>query len=317
MNRIEQLGPMPRQAERVRRRCARSAALSAFVALIAFLGAAPTIAAAPLTGLVTLVDGEPFTLIRDYHLLTATRGAVLNGGDIIETGAKNLLILEFQNNTVIGVGPSSRVYLLPRADTATLILLRGWLKADIHSHGSSNLFSALGPRLGASTRSGAFVLHVKDTGDELFHEAGAMTLVIREEGRSGVTRETKANQYIAREGRGAVTAQPRPAAQFVDGLPVAFRDPLPGTLSERLKGGTVEPKLVREVSYDDVQPWLAMPRDWRGGFITRFRPRLRDAAFFSALDAHMGSHPEWYLILHPPPPPEENADAAATNARPH
>jgi hypothetical protein len=321
MNRIEQLRRMPRQANRVSSRCARSVGLSALVALVAFLGVAPTIAAAPLTGLVTLADGEPFTLIRDYHLLTGTKGAVLNSGDIIETDAKNLMFIEFQNNAVIGVGPSSRLYLLPRADTATLVLLRGWIKADIHSRASPNLFSVLGPRLGASTRGGTFVMRVKDTGDELFHEDGAMTLVIREEGRSGVPRETKVNQYLVREGRGAVTAQPRPAAQFVDGLPVAFRDPLPAALSERLKGRTVEPKAVREVSYDDVQAWLAMPRDWRSGFVTRFRPRLRDATFCSAVDAHMANHPEWYPILHPPPPPEDNpeaaAAAAAASARPH
>jgi hypothetical protein len=314
MNRIEQLRRMPRPAERVSRRCARSVALAALVAL---LGAAPTIAAAPLTGLVTLADGEPFTLIRDYHLLTGTRGAVLNAGDIIETDSKNLLLIEFQNNAVIAVGPLSRVYLLPRTDAATLVLLRGWLKADVHPHGNPGLFSAVGPRLGASTRTGVFVLHVKDSEDELFHEDGAMTLLIREEGKKDSARETKVNQYFAREGHGPVMPQPRPAAQFVDALPVVFRDPLPGTLSERLKGRTVEPKPVREVSYDDVQPWLAMPRDWRSGFITRFRPRLRDAAFFSAMDAHMGSHPEWYLILHPPPPPEDSADAKAASVRPH
>jgi hypothetical protein len=34
--------------------------------------------------------------------------------------------------------------------------------------------------------------------------------------------------------------------------------------------------------------------------VRRFRPRLKDPAFFQALDAQMTTHPEWAPILHPP-----------------
>jgi hypothetical protein len=318
MNLIEQPGLKAREQARAAR---RRALILAPAALAALIGAHAAIAGTPLTGVVTLVEGEPFTLIRDYHLLTGTRGAALSAGDIVETDAKNLLMIEFQQNTVVAVGPSSRLYLLPRADAPTLVLLRGWLKADYHPHGGSTVFSALGQRLGASTRGGTFVLHAKDTADELFHEDGVMTLLLRDEAKTSATKDTKINQFFVREGRAAVAIQPRPASQFVDGMPAAFRDPLPTNLSARLNGKTAEPKPVRDVSYEDVQLWLAMPRDWRGGFVTRFRPRLKDTAFFSAMDAHMGSHPEWYLILHPPPPEEDNPTAATTNSeskpRPH
>jgi hypothetical protein len=98
-------------------------------------------------------------------------------------------------------------------------------------------------------------------------------------------------------------------------MPVQFRDPLP----EGPVGGAVvkvtEPKLIRDVSYADVADWLTIPREWRTGFIRRFRGRLKDRAFFSAMDAHLSSHPEWTLILHPPPPPDE-ADAGPDARKP-
>jgi len=118
-----------------------------------------------------------------------------------------------------------------------------------------------------------------------------------------------------REERADVVSQPRPSSEFVAKMPVPFRDPLPENASAKLKK-TTTPQFVREVSYADVQQWLNMPRDWRAGFVGRFRGRLKDPAFFAAMDASMGQHPEWQPILHPPPPPEENA-SLPTRSTPH
>jgi hypothetical protein len=98
-------------------------------------------------------------------------------------------------------------------------------------------------------------------------------------------------------------------------MPIPFRDPLPERASSRLKN-RVDPVLVRVVSYGDVQQWLAIPRDWRAGFIPRFRSRIKDPIFFAAMDAHMAQHPEWQEVLHPPPPQEPPPPAAA-RASPH
>lgn len=275
--------------------------------------AAPAFVAAQPAGIVTLADGEPFTLIRGSHLMAGTRGATLNPGDMLETDSNNLVFIEFQNDAVIAVGPSSRLYLLPRAALPTFVLLRGWLKADIHTHGNASAFWLIGTRLGGGSRNSTLVLHARDGADELFQETGTMTLLLRDEARTNAARESRVSQFFVRDQRGNVATEPRPAAQFVASMPVAFRDPLPESLSARLDGKKVEPKLLREVTYDDVQIWLAMPRDWRAGFTTRFQPRLRDSAFISALDTHMADHPEWYLILHPPPPEEINPAAVATD----
>ena len=82
-----------------------------------------------------------------------------------------------------------------------------------------------------------------------------------------------------------------------------FRDPLPvyAKLPE-----PVPPHVVRAVSYSDVESWLTIPRQWRGSFVGRFRARLKDPAFFAAMDAHLALLPEWQRILHPPPEPESN-----------
>jgi hypothetical protein len=97
-------------------------------------------------------------------------------------------------------------------------------------------------------------------------------------------------------------------------LPVAFRDPLPAfaKLPEPLP-----PQRLRAVTYGDVQNWLTMPREWRGGFIARFRGRLKDPAFFAAMDAHQALFPEWGPILHPPPAadPERARDEPRPKAR--
>jgi hypothetical protein len=148
------------------------------------------------------------------------------------------------------------------------------------------------------------LLYVDERSDSVFDEQGTATLLLRDEAATRTGKETQANQFFVREERADVVSQPRPSPDFVATMPVPFRDPLPEQASAKLKK-TVAPQFVREVNYSDVQQWLNMPRDWRAGFIGRFRGRLKDPAFFAAMDASMAQHPEWQLILHPPPPEED------------
>ena len=62
----------------------------------------------------------------------------------------------------------------------------------------------------------------------------------------------------------------------------------------------VPPRALRAVNYSDIESWLTIPRQWRGSFVGRFRGRLKDPAFFAAMDAHQALLPEWKPILHPP-----------------
>jgi hypothetical protein len=270
--------------------------------VVSFAWARP--AAGPeFTGLVGLLDGEPFTLIRGDNVATGTAGVTVVSGDILETQPGNFLVIEARGGNLVAIGPASQVYFLPHADINTLVVLKGWVKVDVRATSKADGLRILGTRLGVQAQKAVVLLRADARSDSIFAETGSGTLLLRDDAATRVDKEIQPNQFLAREDKQAVVSQPRPAPDFVANMPVPFRDPLPDHASAKLKKA-MEPKAVREVSYADVQPWLTLPRDWRGGFIPRFRGRLKDQAFFAAMDAHLSQYPEWTPILHPPPPPD-------------
>jgi len=231
---------------RTSRRGARFRGIALFAALAWVCSASGKPAPATFGGVVSIADGEPFTLVRGTSVNTATKGVMLAAGDIIATGPGAFLAVEMQGGNLVGIGPNTQLYLMQRSgtDSPTLVVLKGWVKADIRSGPKGLPLRLTGTRLGIQSHQAVVLLYVDD--------------------------------------------------------------PLPENASSKLKKNP-PPQFVREVNYSDVQQWLNMPRDWRAGFIPRFRGRLKDPAFFAAMDASMAQHPEWQPILHPPPPPEEDA----------
>jgi hypothetical protein len=290
-----------KQFSAAQRRRSRQIAVLVF-ALWAYLADARA-PAVEIRGLVSIADGEPFTIIRGDSLWTGSRGATLVAGDLIETGSGAFLVVEMQGGSLVGIGPSSQVYFLQRADVATLVVLKGWVKADTRAKANSGAMRVVGTRLGIQGQQAVVLLNASEQSDEVFDEQGAATLLLRDRAATRMDKETKPNQFFSRQDRAGVILQPHPSADFVATMPIAFRDALPEKASASLKK-PAEPKWVRNVTYSDLQPWLTMPGDWRAGFIGRFRGRLKDPAFFSALDAHLALHPEWVSILHPRPRPQ-------------
>ncbi len=47
-------------------------------------------------GLVSIADGDPFTIVRGDTLLSGSKGVTLLGGDIVETGPGAFLAIESQ-----------------------------------------------------------------------------------------------------------------------------------------------------------------------------------------------------------------------------
>jgi len=303
---------MFRQVTASRRGCRHFRTHLTFAALL-WVGAVDGKPAAPsFGGVVSIADGEPFTIVRGTSLNTATKGVTLVAGDMVGTAAGAFLVVEMQGGNLLGIGPSTQIYFMQRsaADTPTLVVLKGWVKADIPTGSKSPPVRVLGTRLGIQSHQGVMLLYVDERSDSIFDEQGSGTLLLRDEAATRTGKETAPNQFFVRQERGDVISQPRPSPEFVAAMPIPFHDPLPENASARLKK-TTTPQFVREVSYADVQQWLNMPRDWRAGFIPRFRGRLKDRAFFAAMDATMAQHPEWQPILHPPPPPEEDVRAPA------
>jgi len=268
-----------------------------------------------LGGVVSIADGGPFTIVRGTSLNTATKGVTLAAGDMVATGSEAFLTVEMPGGSLVGIGPSTQIYLMQRtaSDTPTLVVLKGWVKADIRTGPKSAPLRLTGTRLGAQSHQAVVLLYVDERSDSVFDEQGTATLLLRDEAATRTGKETQANQFFMREEHTDVVSQPRPSPEFVAKMPVPFRDPLPEQASANLKK-TVTPQFVREVNYSDVQQWLNMPRDWRGGFIGRFRGRLKDPAFFAAMDGSMAQHSEWQPILHPPPPPDEDAQISDQSA---
>jgi hypothetical protein len=264
---------------------------------------------------VSVADGEPFTIIRGTSLNTASKGVTLAAGDLVATGVGAFLVVELQGGDLLGIGPSTQVYFMQRtaSDNPTLVVLKGWVKADIRDASRSAPARVLGTRLGIQSHQAVGLLYTDERSDSVFDEQGSATLLLRDETVTHTGKETAANQFFVRQERADVVSQPRPSTEFIGNMPIPFRDPLPEHASAKLKKPAA-PQFVREVTYSDVQQWLNMPRDWRAGFIGRFRGRLKDPAFFAAMDASMAQHPEWQPILHPPPPPDEEARAATRPA---
>ena len=249
---------------------------------------------AGFAGLVSVADGEPFTIVRHDTLMTGSKGAPLLAGDLVETGPRALLVVAGSEGNLIGLGPSTDVYFIERAEVTTLFVLKGWVKADVKSGPPIRI---LGTRLGIQGHEAVMLFSADERSNAVFAEQGATTIVLPEAAATRVGKETGANHFFRREDWLDVVPQLSPPVEFLDKMPAAFRDPLPRFIE---LPETVPPRVVRSVSYSDIRTWLTIPREWRGGFIERFRGRLKDPAFFAAMDAHQALFPEWKPILHPP-----------------
>jgi hypothetical protein len=270
---------------------------------------------------VTLVEGA-LQVVRGAAVLQAAEGVRLRQGDILESPAAGFIQLEFVGGTIVALGPSSRAYLLShpaarggatageKTSAAEMVLLSGWLKGETPKTGTYRYDT---PLLAASTRDGTVLAHASAEGVEIFVESGSAEIgEISPEGNWRAAGTARAGQFFTRRAGKSVTTQARPTPAFVESMPPSFRDTLPSRVS-RFAEKRVEPKRDHEVTYSEIQPWLTIGHTWRKGFVRRFQPRLKDAAFRNALDAHMNMHPEWDPVVHPE---KYEPKAAPANSKP-
>jgi hypothetical protein len=251
------------------------------------------------SGLVSFADGGAFSIVRGDTLMSGSKGVTLLTGDIVETGPGAFVVIQAPGGDLFGIGPSTGIYFVEREEITTLFVLRGWVKVDVRS-GPLRL---TGTRLGIQGHQAVMLLHADEHLNEAFDEQGSTTLLPAGDDARPIGKETGPNRFFLRGEQLEVVSQASPSAEFVATMPAPFRDPLPAyaKLPE-----SIPPRVVRAVSYTDIDNWLTIPREWRGSFVGRFRSRLKDPAFFAAMDAHQAVLPEWKRILHPPPEPESN-----------
>jgi hypothetical protein len=205
--------------------------------------------AAPTSG-ISFAEA-PVRLVRDTSMFTAVRGARLQNGDLIETGA-SAIQLEGMGGATVAIGPGSRAYFKIAGSTVEITLLSGWLKVQAGA--------------APSTTINAGTLRVNPEGSSLiFNAAPGKTAVFVETGAPSVAeiqgakqlRATKLarEQYAMRTTKEALKVLPRPPKEFLSGMPPAFFDQL---VPVSFKGAAPAPKLERPAVFaSDVAPWLA------------------------------------------------------------
>jgi hypothetical protein len=248
-------------------------------------------------GTVTLLEGS-LRVIRGTAVWWGAEGVRLHRGDIVESSGAGFVQLEMLGGAVVALGPSTRVLFLSHAaKTTELVVLGGWLKGEIGANAGA--YRCASPLLAATTSSGTILLHASGDAADVFVESGSAGISsVSPEGYLGHPSGAKAGQFFSRRAGQAVATTPRPNPAFVEAMPRQFRDTLPSRLV-RFSGKPLEPRRDHEVTYPEIQPWLTMGQAWRKGFVERFQPRLKDAEFRKALEAHLHEYPEWDPILHP------------------
>jgi hypothetical protein len=109
-----------------------------------------------------------------------------------------------------------------------------------------------------------------------------------------------------------------PSKAFVADMPRDFRDSLP-PLAAKFGDRPVQLTPAGDFGYADIERWLKAEPSVRRPLMSRWRPKVREPAFRSALIANLSAHPEWDPILFPEKylpknPPVARAALAPTRA---
>jgi hypothetical protein len=283
-------------------------------------GVAPSVAtAAELPAIVTLLEG-PAALLRGTSRYAVAEGVRLQSGDIVEVAEKAVAQVEFADGMALSLGPGSRLYaavFAPRGakggSITELYLMGGWAK--VTSAKNTSPFRVVTPVFGIAAEEVTGVVHVGEAEGELFVETGELRLA---EGFVKATPASplrlKGGEFYTRKAEQRGTVQPRPTPAFVGGMPKSFMDNLPSRLG-KWKEREVQPRLVGDLAYGDIELWLKAPPEIRKAVMKPFTAKAQDPAFRAALVANLKFHPEWDRILFPekyrPKPPPEQAEAQA------
>ena len=271
----------------------------------------PALVLAQEAGTFTLVEGAP-RIIRGTAVLRGVEGMRFQTGDIIETSSPGFLQADFASGAVVAIGPGTRVWVRSaggKSDTrADLVLMSGWLKGESPANGGAYHYGS--PLLSATAKGGSIILHSASAGADIYIETG--TAAIFE--AAGRGQPAKAGQFFTRRPPKHVVVGNRPDGEFLASMPQPFRDTLPSRLSHFAGKKAVEPKLDRDVTYADVEPWLKLGAG-RRTFEQRFQSRLRDADFRKAVEPHLAEYPEWDRVLHPEKYQQDSPAAPTESAK--
>ena len=256
-------------------------------------------------GLFTIVEGE-VTVLREAREFRAAEGVPLRAEDIVRSRETTRLVrIELQDGTLLDLGPATELLLQPQAlatpaaPSASLYLLRGWLKITATPSKGSTGIALASPQIALGPLSGNVVVRVAPKASLAFIEAGQADAFERSAGKLAAAHTLNdGDAFVVRSGTPGVLAR-RPPPDLIDGLPRAFTDTLPRRAAQ-WRGRTVaEPVPLADPGYGDLAPWLHADPALRAAFVKRFSPLARDRRFRGSLIAELPAHPEWSRVLFP------------------
>lgn len=261
--------------------------------------------------LLTYVDGEGI-LTRALFRHKISEGLSLEKNDIIELGMQSQAILEFDNGTILGLGPGTRIMLLAvpikSSTNFDVFLLAGQLKmftANSTSHRiSSSTLSSV------AMKEGVLVITQDTNTAMVFVEKGDVASISPTK-KDNPYLLKNGNLYLAKTGQKAEVL-PRPSTDFIAGLPRMFLDNLPSR-KDKFKDKKIEPKKLQEFDYNDVEAWLKTSPEIRKVLVQKWKVKANDSLFRKALIDNLRFHPEWDRILFPDkyrPNSDKNANDA-------
>jgi hypothetical protein len=248
---------------------------------------------------LTLAE-QPVRLIRGAAVYKGVIGSAVQRDDIIETGATGAQI-ESGKHTIIAVGPQTRLFVLGVADgkaATELALLSGWIKVSSHAPKRALVTT---PGMQVTLPQGAAIVQAKAGRDAMFAEEGAQQAArVDEKGKAGTPVKLAAEQFATLDPAKPQLLVGRPSRDFIGEMPRSFRDRLvQAPVPPAVKAGKVAPVKERDVSFADVDDWMLSTLPVRRNFVSRFKVRLSDPEFKTALDQALGQTPEWRFLLRP------------------
>jgi hypothetical protein len=219
---------------------------------------------------------QPVRLLRDTGVYAAGRGARLQDGDIVASGASPASSLQVEaGGATAALGPATQVYLRINANAVDFVLLGGWMKIQAGEVASSQVSASAG-RLRFSAANSAVILHASAGATELFVESGEPVV---DEAQAGKYRQVRLarEQYAVkvRNAKQPMKLLPRPSKQFLADMPPAFADRLLPLVAKVVPAA---PKLEHPAVFAEVAPWLADEPALRQAIQRRLAPRKPVAA---------------------------------------
>jgi FecR-like protein len=285
--------------------------------IAAFLACASASAFGQTVGILTVAEGS-VQLVRGSTTYAAAQGVALQNGDMLAPDPKGQAQIEFEDGAILNLSRGTRALLLSPQNAGGepgVALQPGWAKFTRAKAAKGKPFRYITPLARLDSAGATGVLRIGQDSTEVFIESGAARLVeLSKAGSPAGGRDVRGGEFVVRGTGQAMSASPRPSAEFIKAMPGYFRDDLPVFLP-RARNRNVEPTREHEATYAEVEPWLKASTPIRKPLLERFHSRAKDPQFRSKLIENLAAHPEWDRILFPEKYEEEAEKAQKAKSR--